>query len=215
MNTIQEWKQAVAAGETEQSFDAWSQDQASKSMESLLPAITYPAAEPPRILKHRDNPFVVSYKRKYPERMSLREAVAILKQWKDAGVVVPAEKWRGHALSIAPSEINTEKPRESSTMHGEVWASVVLAGGPGFDSHHLKWWAKVDGKYLKVEVEIAPKWEWLPTVETKYEQGEAISSKVTPRSLGEDSMVKWWTPPGSYRLEYCWADSHNFDAFAS
>lgn len=184
-------------------------------MESLLPAITYPATEPPRIFKHRDNTFAVSYKRKYPERMSFREAVALLRQWKDAGVVVPAEKWRGHALSISPGEINTEKRNESSAMHGEVWASVVLAEGRGFQAHCLKWWAKFDDVFVKVEVDIAPEWKWLPIVETKYEQGEAISSKVTPRSLGEDSMVKWWTPPGGYRLEYTWADSHNFDAFAS
>lgn len=215
MNTLEQWKQAVASGATTQSFDDWSQDQASKSMESLLPAITYPATEPPRLVKYRPTVWGVSYKRKYPERMSFREAVAILKQWRDAGVVVPAEKWRGHSLSVAPGEVNTEKPRTSSTMHGEVWASITLAAGRGFDAHHLKWWAKIDDVFVKVEVEISPEVKWLPVVETQYEQGEAVLSKVIPRGLGEDDLIKWWTPAGGYRLEYCWADSHNFDAFSS
>ncbi len=155
-----------------------------------------------------------SYSKKYPERFTFREAFDIYKKW--LPLIIPGEDWKGSSRSLYPGEINSEKRDDRSTMNGEVWASINLNAGKGYVGHKMEFWARIPSGLISVSIELQPEWKWLPIVDFKYDSnGDCVTSRVVPYGNGEDSLVNWWSPAGSYRLQYCWADSHNFHAFAS
>jgi len=158
--------------------------------------------------------FSCSYGKKYPDRFTFLEAFEIYKKW--LPLIIPGEDWKGSSRSLYPGEINSQKSDERSTMNGEVWASITLNAGKGYVGHKMQFWARIPSGIISVSIDIQPEWKWLPITEFKYDShGECVTSRVVPYGNGEDSLVKWWSPPGSYQLQYCWADSHNFHAFAS
>lgn len=213
LKPIEEWKAAVARGETTESFPVWEEKQQEKKVLALLPSATKTGASTPRLTIHRDH-VGVTYAKKYPDRYPLHEIMAIYNQWKPN--IVPAENWKSTFRAIRPAEINeVAKEGEKSHMDGEAWVSLVLHAGRGFESHHVGWWAKIDGQLFHIKVELRPDHRWLPQVKNRYDEGEVISSSVMPVYIGEDWRGQWWTPPGGFQLEYTWADSHNWEAFAS
>lgn len=170
-------------------------------------------AEPQQVTLHRDSTSVI-YRKKYPNRHTFAEAYAIYKAWLPH--ITPAEDWSNGCRSIHPPRINSAAKGEKASMNGRVHASLKIAAGRGYESHELEFWASVGEQLVNVSIEIRPEWKWLPLTEFRYDKhGECETSKVTPRGIGEDSMVKWWSSPGSYNLQYTWADVHNFRAFAS
>lgn len=162
---------------------------------------------------HKDH-FSCSYSKKYPERLTFREAFDIYKKW--LPLIIPGEDWKDSSRSLYPGEINSQKRNERANMKGEVWASIILNAGKGYVGHKMEFWARIPSGLISVSIELQPEWKWLPIVGFKYDSnGDCVTSRVVPYGNGEDSLVNWWSPPGSYRLQYCWADSHNFHAFAS
>lgn len=162
---------------------------------------------------HR-NYFSCSYGKKYPERYSFRDAFEVYKKW--LPFIITGEDWKGSSRSLFPGEINSEKKDARAVMNGQTWATVTLNAGKGYAGHKLHFWARIPSGIVSVKIDLQPEWKWLPLTEFKYDpNGECTTSRVIPRGIGEDSLVKWWSPPGSYQLEYYWADSHNFHAFAS
>lgn len=165
------------------------------------------------ITVHKDSVHV-SYKDKYPLRMSFAKAYAIYKAW--LPLVIEAEDWKGSCRCIHPGEINHTKKDERSEMQGQVHATIHLESGKGFVSHSLKFWAKLGERFVQVTVEMQPEWKWLPQTDFHYDKnGDCINSQVSPSFIGEDSMARWWTSPGGYSLDFMWADVHNFRSFAS
>lgn len=206
------WQAAVASGATQSSLESWALETREKEIASLIPAPPSGADLPPIITLH-DNHVGIRYRRKYPDRYPFMEALAFMECWQD--LIIPAQLWGGHSLHSAPVEINSEAARPSSVLEGEVYASVNIKQGRGFVAHTLQWWAKIGDRLFSVSVEIYPEPGWLPEIRTKYEGGEALSSTVEAKSLGEDKLIKWWTSPGGCQLQYTWADVHNWNAFTS
>lgn len=209
---ISSWQAAVAAGTTRDSLESWALETREKGIASLIPALPSGADLPPVITLHVDH-VSIRYRRKYPARYPFTEALAFMECWQH--LIIPAQLWRGHSLHSAPVEINSESRRDTSVLEGEVYASVHIKQGQGFTAHTLEWWAKVGDRLFSVSVAIYPEPGWLPEIRTKYADGEALSSTVNAKSLGEDKLIKWWTPPGGCQLQYTWADVHNWNAFTS
>lgn len=178
-----------------------------------------PSPKPERVsyiagAPNRDGYYLAKYAKKYPDRHPFEAAFEVYKAW--VPLIICAEDWKGSCRSLFPAEINKVAKEQSSICNGQMWASVYLNQGKGYCGHQLQFWARLSSGLIHVLVELQPEWKWLPQTSFRYDSnGDCITSKVSPCCIGEDALVKWWSPPGSYNLEYTWADKHNFHAFAS
>lgn len=181
------------------------QAQREMDIRSILPA------DPTHVHLHKDH-VGLTYSKKYPSRYTFREAYELFRLF----TPVESQHWKSGCMSCRPEEINQYAKEERSVMDGASIAEVKLSAGKGYDSHALRFWARVGEMLVEVSIEIAPPWKWIPETLFRYDtHGNCTTSKVTPRFIGEDSRRKWWSPEGSYHLSYYWADVPNFESFAS
>ena len=168
------------------------------------------------VLQH-DKFFSVTYKETYPKRVPLEKAVEIFNRIRGQFELVTAEHWKDGCVSCFPPEINSNATKERATLIASSAVEVTLNAGRGFDSHALSFWVRVpDVGLVHVSIELQPRHQWLPGIYSRQDaSGEYMEWRVSFRNIGEDSHVGWWSPQGSYRRAYFWADSHNFEAWAS
>ncbi len=166
------------------------------------------------IYVHTDHCSVKYSKERFPARFTFPEAFAVYQAFKP--FIIEAEHWKSGCLSVKPAKINDYSRDERATMDGASWACMELQAGKGFVSHALTFYAEIDGVILDIEIELEPESKWLPLVDVKYDTAGHVSSfRCSPLGLGEDQMRKWWSEAPAYHLAYYWADSYNFEAWAS
>jgi hypothetical protein len=156
----------------------------------------------------------ISYGMKYPERFTIAQALPILEAY--ASTVVISEHWKDGCIACRPKEINENATRPGSVLEGTSAVEMKFSAGRGYDSHELRMWCRVGKELAEVVIELRPEWKWMPDVKFTFSQsGDCITNHCAPRSIGEDSRLKFWSPAGSYQFSYYWADLHNWRAWAS
>lgn len=177
-----------------------------EKLRALLPTLSGVTEKEVSIYAHKDN-VRVRVGDNFRQTRSLADALAILEAF---GAPTEAEHRESGTLSIRPFELYSSKELDSHMLRTVSVVGIQVDKSGGEPATQLEAWFRIGEEWCEVEIPFDYR-KGLRNIVPSDRRDER-GRKIGPLwfGIGEDFVVNWWSPEGSYRKVYYW---HNFEAF--
>lgn len=178
-----------------------------EKVRALLPSLSGVTEKETRIYGHKGW-VMVRIGDNFRQTRSLADALAILEAF---GAPTEAEHRESGSLSIKPFELYSDSDRDRLMLRTVSAVGVEVEGSRTREAvTQLVAWFSIGEEWCKVEIPFDHRKGLRNIVpsDRRDERGRKIG--LLWFGIGEDFVVNWWSPKGSYHKVYYW---HNFESF--